>query len=260
MGHIRLHRLPDTVPWHRVVEIIAEGQSARIVAAAASEAATKGLKLAEDDEGVARSVLLLAQVVIAARQDDFKAALDRIGIHLAGPPDTLDIVCRFTDAIDAHLRKTACRTDVGEIAQLAAVESLTGLLNRKLGQLFDTSPSDVKGAFYDLSTKKGFETLAHEFFSRFTQRFLTYHLGRELSNHVGGNGRFSDPEAHTQFVRDLELHSREAARIAKEYAGDWYSKGNFEGGITPRKATKFANHVLKKLRAELVIRGGPDGQ
>jgi hypothetical protein len=29
---------------------------------------------------------------------------------------------------------------------------------------------------------------------------LTYHLGRELSLHVGGNGWFVDPDEHNHFV------------------------------------------------------------
>jgi hypothetical protein len=110
-----------------------------------------------------------------------------------------------------------------------------------------------------LSTQKGFATLTHDFFARFTQRFLTYHLERELSQHVGGNGRFVDPQEHTEFLDDLKTHCREATVIVREFAGEWYSKHNFEGGITERKARNFSRHALKKLRDELTIRGERDG-
>jgi hypothetical protein len=91
------------------------------------------------------------------------------------------------------------------------------------------------------------------------QRFLGYHLGRELSNHVGGNGRFANPEEHSEFAEQLEIHTRQSAGIMRSFAGDWYSKNNFLGGITFTKARGFVNHVLEKLRDELQTRGALDG-
>lgn len=93
---------------------------------------------------------------------------------------------------------------------------------------------------------------------RFTQRFLTYHLDRELSNHVGGNGRFSNTSAHNQFNAQLAVHCREAALIVRKFAGGWYSKAHFEGGISATKSRNFTNYCLTKLRRELSIRGKRD--
>jgi hypothetical protein len=42
----------------------------------------------------------------------------------------------------------------------------------------------------------------------------------------------------------------------EEFSGGWFSKTNFEGGITPKKAADFVFVALKKLRAELA-RGEP---
>src|SRR6185437_6281163 len=119
--------------------------------------------------------------------------------------------------------------------------------------------NEVHSAIRGFSTRKGFSVLAHEFFARFTQRFLLYHLGRELPLHVGGNGRFADPSAQTSFVDDLEIHAREAAIIVKTFAGDWYSKANFEEGITERQARGFTAHCLTKLEMELDRRGARHG-
>lgn len=161
--------------------------------------------------------------------------------------------------MDAHFRRKGGRTDIGEMAQLAAIESLTSLVGQRSKSLFGTTPAEVQKAVHDFSTKKGFSTLAHDFFSRFTQRFLTYHLSRELSNHVGGNGRFADPSEHTQFVRLIETHCRETAVIVREFSGGWYSKANFEDGISESKARNFVNYALTKLRRELRVRGARDG-
>src|SRR5206468_3210588 len=124
--------------------------------------------------------------------------------------------------------------------------------------LFPTG-GEVRRAVRTFSTRKGFAFLAGAFFARFAERFLLYHLGRELSLHVGGNGRFADPRAHTAFVDDLGIHCREAAVIVKEFAAGWYSRANFVAGITERQAAGFAAHCVEKLEAELAVRGGRDG-
>lgn len=256
---MRLGSLPDTTRWRRVVGVLAEGGDVAAVAGATSAAAQEGLDLAHGDAGLCHAVYLLSKFVLAAREKDFAAALQNAGINTPSEPGLFDVVGGFSEAIDQHLFRSGKRTDIGEMAQLAAVESLTALIGPRSQSLFGTTTAEIQDAAYQLSTKKGFSTLAHDFFSRFTQRFLTYHLGRELSNHVGGNGRFADPSESSEFVRQLGTHCREAAEIVREFAGGWYSKANFEDGISPKKAKNFANYALTKLKRELKVRGERDG-
>ena len=75
MGHMRLGTLPDTTRWRRVVGLLAEGGDIAAVAGATSEAAQEGLDLAHGDAGLCHAVHILSQLVLAARQDDFPAAL-----------------------------------------------------------------------------------------------------------------------------------------------------------------------------------------
>lgn len=259
MGHIRLGTLPDTSRWRKVVGLIAEGGDVAQIAMATSEAAQNGLDLAKDDPGLCHAVWLLTKIALAAREDDFSAALNAVGVTTPANPSLFDIVGGFTDALDQHLAKTRERSDIGEMAQLSAVESLTALIGSRSASLFGTTSVEVQNAVHDFSTKNGFATLAHDFFSRFTQRFLTYHLGRELSSHVGGNGRFADPTEHNEFVKELATHCRQAAIIVREFSGGWYSKANFEDGISTTKARNFVNFALTKLRREIKIRGERDG-
>jgi hypothetical protein len=259
MGHIRLGTLPDTNRWRQVVDLIAGGGDVAQIATATSEAAQLGLDLAHDDPGLCHAVWLLTKIALAARQADFGAALNAAGIPSPSDPSLFDVVGGFTDSLDRHLRQVGGRTDIGEMAQLAAVETLTSLIGDRSASLFGTTAVEVQQAVHEFSTKKGFATLAHDFFSRFTQRFLTYHLGRELSNHVGGNGRFANPAEHTEFVKRLGLHCREAAVIVREFSGGWYSKANFEDGISQTKAKNFVNYALTKLGRELKVRGERDG-
>jgi hypothetical protein len=221
-------------------------------------AAQQGLELANSDEGLRQTFLLLSQVAVAARQEDFQSALRNVGIDVPTEPGVFSIVAGFTEAIDRHLRVTRGRTDIGEMAQMAAAECLTSVLTQRSRSLFGTTTAEVQDAARSCSTKAGFADLAHDFFSRFTQRYLTYHLSRELPNHVGEGQRFSTPTEHTEFVDQLKVHCREAAIIVKEFAGGWYSKANFEGGISRTKAKGFVHVALKKIRRELEIRGERD--
>jgi hypothetical protein len=259
VGHQRLGSIPDTAPWRRVVALVAEGEDAAAVATATTEASLRGLDLAASDKGLAHTLWLLTQVVLASRQADFAADLRSAGIQVAEAPDVFELVGAFSDAVDRHLLNARGRTDIGEMAQLAAVESLSEQLKARSRSLFEISAADLQRAVRELSTQRGFATLAHDFFGRFTARFLTYHLGRELSSHVGGNGRFADSGEHDDFVEELHAHCEQATLIVRDYAGDWYSKARFEDGVSPLRAKRFVDHCLRKLSSELRIRGSRDG-
>lgn len=259
MGHLRLGSLPDTARWRAVVELIAEGAPVAAIAESTMRAAQRGLEAAKSDEGLAHAVYLLAHITIAARDAPaFAGRLSELGLDVSRRADVYDVVSAFSEAMDDHLRDTRARTDIGEMAQLSAVESLSALIGPRSENLWESDAAPVQPAIRDLSTKEGFATLAHDFFSRFTQRYLAYHLSRELSQHVGPNQRFRDPTAHNEFLQQLSLHSRQAALIVRDYAGGWYSKSNYETGLSKPSARSFAAYSLVKLRDELKRRGTRD--
>lgn len=259
MGHLRVGRTPDTAPWRRVVELVAEGAPVATIAQSTISAAQKGLDLAKGDEGLAHAIYLLAHVTIAARDDtDFASRLSELGLDVSGDANLYDLAAAFSEAMDGHLRSSNARTDFGEMAQLAAVESLSALAGPSSQNLWESDDAPVRPAVRDLSTKTGFSSLTHDFFSRFMQRYLTYHLSRELAVHVGPNQRFRDPSEHTQFLEQIAIHTRQAALIVRDYAGGWYSKSMYETGISKDSARRFAAYSLIKLRDELQIRGARD--
>jgi len=71
----------------------------------------------------------------------------------------------------------------------------------------------------------------------------------------GPGGAVDTIDAHSEFKEALKLHCRQAAVIVEEFAGGWYTKTNYETGITPEKAGGFGYVALKKMAAELK-RGG----
>src|SRR5262249_17907491 len=74
-------------------------------------------------------------------QDDFPAALRGCGAAASDDPGLVEIVGAVTGAIDAPMPDGRGRTDLGEMAQMAAAESLTEVVGGRLaGRLFETAP------------------------------------------------------------------------------------------------------------------------
>jgi hypothetical protein len=252
MGHIRLGTLPKTQKWNQVVNLITGGADVERIAAASADAAEHGLERASHDEGLAHAFWLLTQIPQAARQSNFSERLWELGLTVSSKPTLLEIVAAFTRAVDGHVSETGKRSDLGEMAQHAASETLASLAGRELPSLFEPTASDVQQALAKLGTSHQFSIVARDFFSRLTSRSLGYFLSRELSKHVGPGKRFAAVNDHTAFNAALDLHCREASRIIKEFSGGWHGRTlQQERHITKDEARKFAHIAFKKLRAEL---------
>jgi hypothetical protein len=260
MGHIRLGSLPKTQKWNQVVRLIDSGADVERIAAASADAAEHGLDRASQDEGLAYAFWLLTQIPQAARHPNFSERLWELGFTgLSSKPTLFEIVAAFTRAVDGHVRERGKRTDLGEMAQHAASETLASLAGRELPSLFGPTASDVQQALAKLGTSDRFSIVARDFFSRLTSRSLNYFLSRELSKHVGPNKRFAAIGDHSDFNVALDLHCREASRIIKEFSGGWCGKTlQQEKQISRDDARKFAHVAFKKLRTELRKRRDAD--
>lgn len=251
MGHKRLGSLPATKRWQQVVTSLTDGSSIPRIAAASSAAAEAALSRAVGDPALIHAFWLLTQLPLAARGGDFTERLGELGLGVGSNPQFFEILGAFSEAVDGHSRLFGRRSDLGEMAQLAATESLLAIVGRSLPGLFGPTADEVQRAIGRLATSKQFSDLARDFFARLTRRHLEYYLSRELSNHVGPNSRFRSIAEHSTFNADLDQHCREVARIINEFAGDWYSQGNYQGEITRDNAAAFVSVALKKIGVEL---------
>jgi len=193
----------------------------------------------------------LTQVTLAARKDNFSQELSRLGLDVPKQAGLFDVIGAFTRHIDTYLTQSRARTDISEMGQLAAVETLTEKCAERSKRLFGTTPENVQQSIRELSTKKNFALLARDFFSRFTYRYLNYFLSRETAKHVGLNRRFENIDEHTAFNEALAAHCKQTAAIVQDFAGGWYSKTAYETGITQQDAESFTAVALKKLLSEL---------
>ena len=280
MGHHDLPGLPRTPRFKRVIAMLGDSAggpgaagvgpaSLPAIADATLSASDRGLERARTDEGVGYCLYLLTMLPIAARENNFSAALADLGVpapvSMAAPnlaPDysVFDLVSGFGSAVDRHLRATRSRTDIGELAQLAASEALNSLCGQRMPTLFESDLGSVQDSLRGLATDKGFATVTHAFLSRFSRRYLEYHLGRELSNHVGVSRRFANIGGHNQFLQQLDDYCHVATTAVKKFASEWYGKHRYQQDISLRKVKGFVVHAIDKVRDAFKFQEARDGK
>lgn len=253
MGHVRLGSLPRTRKWDQVVGLIAGGAGTAQVANATISAAERALENGVKDKGLVETLWTLMQLPLAARAEDFQAAMRERGVSLSDAPSLPEIVAAVTEAIDAKLPNNRGRTDLGEMAQMAAAETLTDVIGSRTRGLFGTSPEDVQRELGKLATNKQFSVFAKDFFGRFTTKCLDYFVSRAVSEHLGEGRRFTTLAEQSEFSAALRMHCREASRIVEEFSGGWLSKANWEtkGNITRKDVAAFTSYAMTKLVSEL---------
>lgn len=251
MGHQHLQSLPRTRHWLAVVSLIAGGGDVDAIAAATAVAAEKSMIDASADDAVRQSFYLLTQIPQAARRDDLESGLKRIGIVVPANPSLLEIGASLMDAIDGYVARRKARTDYGELAQLAAVESLQAIAGREIPDLFAADAARTHAALRRLSEPRQFAVLARDFFARLTRRHLNFYLSRELASHLGKGRRFGSLSDHEAFEDALDMHCREASRIIKEFARDWYYRHISQEDLDRDMAGRFVHVAAGKLRDEL---------
>ena len=107
------------------------GADVHTVAAATADAAEGALYGASRDPAFLHAFWLLTQIPLAARGPTFAEDLRRAGIQVPDRPTLMDVAAAYSEAVDRHVHKRGGRTDLGEMAQMAAVESL-GAVSRTL--------------------------------------------------------------------------------------------------------------------------------
>lgn len=252
MGHVRLGNLPRTRKWRDVVGLIQGGAGTAQLANATITAAEDGFKLAAEDKGLVETVWLLTQIPLAARTQDFGGALRKAGLNVSDSPSLMEVVGAMSDAIDSRLSNNGGRTDLGEMAQMAAAETISKEVGSRTQSLFGTTSDDVQSAFGHLATNKQFSGFARQFFARLTTKCLDYFLSRAMAHHVGDGKRFATLAQQSEFSKALDTHCREASRIVEDFSGGWFSKTNWEQKGIPRdNAAGFVHVAMKKIVAEL---------
>lgn len=253
MGHIRLGRLPKTLRWREVVALLDAPASTAEVAGITARAAERRLRELSDDATFGYPLWLLVRVTWAARGDHFREDIANLGIAIPEEVTPLGAV----SALSAHVRDEtvnwAERDHFSEIALQSFQQALSETVAREGISLFGGSFEDVQRAFRTYSTRARFGELARRFFAAFMSRTLLGFVDREVANHVGAERKLTNVSESAEFLDALSRHVWQTAAIVEEFAGDWYSRHNWEskGQVSPQETQQFLAYALTKLRSEL---------
>ena len=242
VGHIRLGRLPKTLRWQAVIGLLESvPDDVPAIARATVVAADTRLRELARDPSLVHCFWLLTRLAAASREPDFAAALGALGLTPSGET-ALAFVAHVSDRVRGDLARYPESGPFSELASLALRRALSETIGQHGRSLFGSSLEDVQHAFRSHSTPARFGDLAQRFF-----------IDRELSNHVGADHALSGIDASRTFTTELDVYTRQSARIMEEFAASWYSKHNWEthGQISREEAQGFVAIALRKLRMEL---------
>lgn len=269
MGHTRLGIIPKSQSWTAVVTSLSDWQrgpeggahgigaanvvdrtAVAAVAEQTLEAAHRGLEQAKDDPGLRFTVFLLTQVALAARKQDWQRPLADLGLRLSDEATLVDLTAEFQGVVDDWVAEHGRLSDFSEMAQRAAGEALAALVAPRAHTLFGDSGEELRLAVRSVSTRKGFADLGQVFFGRFMAGFLNFYLSRITASRLG-HGPLQQVGDISAFNKALTAHCEQSARVVRDFAGQWYSKTEFEGGISPQNIGGFVAVALAKLQEEL---------
>lgn len=259
MGHLEPSELSSGPRWAHVVKLLEDGGPVDELIKATVFAAEHELDASDHDPAFVYTVWLLSQLPLAASSGNFEGRLTVLGFPAESARSLQSLVAAFSDAVNAHVAKSSKRTDLGELARLAASESLSTVIGAALPSLFDASAEDLKTELGRYDTRTKFAGLARDFFARLTHKTLEYYLSREFPKHIGPNKAYRSVSDQIAFQRALDDHCFAAAAIVERFAGGWFGKAHYRGEITPDQARNFASYALTKMRRELGRRRSSDG-
>jgi len=229
MGHWQPTKRPRVKRWRHVTDSLGGGASVADVLAATLDAIGESLLRAGTDATVQDVASLLLRLPAAAGHADFAAALRRLGLDVSGEPGVSELTSAFSDEVDRVVERTRARSDLGELAQMAAIETLAATVRHRAPGEQVTAPAVVRARLAACSSGNAFAGLAADFLGRFTTRWLSYQLSREVSGHVGPDKRFQELREERKFAAESGLRARIAAMVVRDVAGEWLRRvGNAE--------------------------------
>lgn len=256
MGHDRLGFVPRNVKWQRVLTDL-NGYSFGVV-----DAKSVGRRVLEnvhdrldniaDDKGVNAAFTFLVAMAYSGKGEKRTKDWAIRGIEL--PSETTEFL--VAKHVSRSVERNIQSREYGEIAKASAIDTITTWYRK-----YREEGEDIFGAkktpdeiWQQASDGSGFCELSRIFFSKFTERYLSYFIEREAGAH------FSDWDQITRFRSDLAVsidtlskYAFETAKITQSFAAGWYNKNTKEGLPTSVQVRRFLATAFGKLKEEFAM-------
>ncbi len=252
MGHIRLGELPRTKKWRDVVALIGEGTATpQEMVLAINKVADDRLRALEDDRALSYLYWLLTRVTWLARTKTFLADLQAEGVRLPGQVSGLSFLGQLGEMAARQVRRRCTPSVFSELAVRSFKETVGKAIHDRANTLFGTTLEDVRHAFKEISTPRGFSRVARDFFGGYLVGFFEFVISKESTVHVGWTRGFRDTAALAEFEQSLRAYCHQVTGILEDFSGEWYSKHNWLGDINEQQAQRFVAYAITKIRSEL---------
>ena len=253
MGHERVGALPRTQKWRDIVDQLGEAagleDDVANIAVAILENVRSQFNNIHADDGVVAAFQFLVALAKSATLGDLEGSTFSPEIDLERGPSTLFLIGELRSWVETQ----QASTEYGDIATRASAETIS-LWSAKQGMqanLF-TGPSDPKHIWQQADNGAGFCEVSRLFFSKFTERYLNYFLGREASasmSSIHERDRFaSQLSAH---IEGVSTYAFETSRITQSFAAGWFNNHARDTIPSKEESRAFLSVAFGKMREEL---------
>ena len=253
MGHERTGALPHSKPWRDIVAQLASSSAttdeiARLSNSTLQNVRSRFLNL-HRDQGVVASFQFL---IVLAKSASDEVARDKTHgpvVDFGKSPSVLRLVA----ALRAWVDEQAGSREYGDLAKKAAADAIVvwSTQQRQQVSLFvtDEEPGDI---WRQMNTGAGFCEVARLFFSKFTERYLNYFLGREASAVCSSVVLRDEIEYRIrEHIDGISRYAFETARITQSFAAGWFNRHAQEALPTREESQAFLSIAFNKMQEEL---------
>ena len=253
MGHERVGALPHSKPWLDVVAQVASYSGSEDDVAAIAKSTIDNVKnqfrRVHRDDGVIAAFQFLVALSKAAYPMTAPGYPSLADLDLASNPSTLRLVSELRSWVDSHRQST----EYAEISKKAAADAIALWSERQQQQpaLF-SNQGDMGEIWRRANNGEGFCEVARLFFSKFTERYLNYFLGREASAVLANAGERDQLASQLRdHVDTVSKFAFETSRITQSFAAGWFNNHARDQASSLDELEGFLSVAFGKMREEL---------
>ncbi len=254
MGHERTGALPHSKHWRDVVTQLTEWsgsqeQLADMAAATLRNVSTQFRNLHTDNGVVAAFQFLLALAKYASSSDPHtRSNMPRV--DLGDDTSTLRLVSELRSWV--YERQNS--PEYADLAIKASSDAIVHWTKQKTNQLtFFDSDNRTRDIWRQADSGSGFCEVSRLFFSKFTERYLSYFLDREASavmKHAVDRDHFAAQlRSH---IDDVSQFAFETSRITQSFSAGWFNNYARDQIPTEGQFKGFLSRAFGKMREELI--------